>query len=315
MVSSIMEHQKHLPFLPKGIKRLDAYETQLLTNVVQPENISDRLDSIGGLSKLKKDIESNVLIPLKYPKIFFSTKSLSPPRGILLYGPPGTGKTMIAKAVAKESSVPFLSLTLSSLENKYFGESSKLLSATFSLAKKLQPSVLFFDEIDGMIRKRSDMDQSCVYGFKTEFLTHMDGISTGNEAVIIIGCTNCVDSLDAAVKRRLSKHYKVDFPNAKEKLEILKLNVDSLSNENLQHLSESLSATCSGSDIVNAIQTAQNTHLQRKIGQVKMTLENENTTSQDIEKLVGTVDFDCILQVFASMNLLNYVFDDEEAPP
>lgn len=213
-------------FIPKSVlSAINQHEQEIASQMIEAKDIRERLDSIGGLATLKEEIRSQVLLPLQYPHVFFGNNaSLHPNRGILLCGPPGVGKTMIAKAIAAEANVPFIALTLSCLENKYFGESSKLLQAAFSLARRIQPCILFFDEIDGMIRTRSSTDQSCVYGFKTELLNHMDGLkSKQNDAIILIGCTNVLSSLDPAVKRRMSKVYHIELPTHHERLEILKL--------------------------------------------------------------------------------------------
>ena len=172
-------------------KSLNTYERQIQDYIIKPESITDTLANVGGLNDIKEDIKSNLLLPLQYPHIFFSSALLMPTRGILLYGPPGTGKTLLARAIAHEANVPFISLSLSSLENKYYGESSKLIQGAFSLARKIQPCIVFFDEIDGLLRKRTDIDQSATYGFKTELLTQIDGMSSKkNDSIFVIGTTN-----------------------------------------------------------------------------------------------------------------------------
>lgn len=213
-------------FIPRNVlSAMNQYEKEIASQVVEASDIKETLDSIGGLTVLKEDIRSQVLIPLKYPHIFFGNNaSLHPNKGLLLCGPPGVGKTMIARAIAAEANVPFIALTLSTLENKYFGETSKLLQAAFSLAQRIQPCILFFDEIDGMVRTRNSSDQSCVYSFKTELLTHMDGLkSKKNDAIFLVGCTNAYSSLDPALQRRMSKVYHLDLPTLEERFEILKI--------------------------------------------------------------------------------------------
>jgi len=178
---------------------------------------------VGGLAAIKDDLYGNVILPLRYHKAYFHPllPSLHVAKGILLTGPPGTGKTLLARAIAKECGCRFLSLSLSSLENKYFGESAKLLAAAFSLARKVEPCILFLDEVDGMIRERSADDQSFVYGFKTELLSRLDGFHKESGAVIVMACTNAAASLDPAVRRRLPRVYTVGLPSAEERAHIL----------------------------------------------------------------------------------------------
>ena len=319
-----------LPFGMKRSKALTAHESTISQNIVQPTNIRERLDDIGGLHSIKEAIRSQVLLPLRHSNIFFGpVKALHPPKGILLYGPPGTGKTMLARAIAAEADCPFLSLTLSSLENKFFGESSKLLNATFSLARKIQPCVLFFDEIDGMIRTRSDQDQSCVYGFKTEFLTHMDGISTKeSDAVIVIGCTNCVSKLDPAIKRRLPRQYRIDLPTRDEMVDIFALNLKDadITRSEIRAIVDSMKPGMSGSDIANVIRSAWTIQLMHhtKSRAFLSRLEQSSTTAEDIYRTVGKVKAQ---HVIAALDAVDQIVrhdespndepndDDEEAPP
>jgi len=120
--------------------------------------------------------------------------------------------------------VPFFNLTLGVLESKFFGESSKILAAAFSLARKHQPCILFFDEIDGMMKKRSSDDQSCTYSFKTEFLAQLDGMTTrATDSVIVIGATNNSQLLDDALKRRLPTVFHVGLPAAPDRFHILSI--------------------------------------------------------------------------------------------
>jgi SpoVK/Ycf46/Vps4 family AAA+-type ATPase len=133
---------------------------------------------------------------------------------------------MLVRALAAESGVPLLSMHSSALESKWFGESSKLLSAAFHVARtELAPCIVFFDEIDGFGRTRCDADQSCVYSFKCELLRNMDGIqdvaADAHTAVVVFACTNCVRSLDPALRRRFTKVVEIDRPSEAERLDIL----------------------------------------------------------------------------------------------
>ena len=116
---------------------LDEHEASLCSDVLNPDDINVGFDEIGGMEKVKRSIVELVVFPLQHPELF-TGKLLRPPKGILLYGPPGTGKTMMAKAIAKQSGARFINLSQSTLQNKWFGESVKLVRAVFKLAIKLQ---------------------------------------------------------------------------------------------------------------------------------------------------------------------------------
>ena len=176
---------------------------------------------------MKRDLKQMIVIPMKNPHIFFDEKSpsLRPPCGILLTGPPGTGKTLLAKACAQESKVNFLSLHSAALESKWWGESPKLLQTAFKMARTtLSPCIVFFDEIDGLGRSRSEHDQSCVYSLKCELLRNMDGIDKDpNSAIAVLACTNCPSSIDVALKRRFTRQISVPLPKTEDRLDILNL--------------------------------------------------------------------------------------------
>ena len=126
---------------------------------------------IGGLEDIISSLRECVITPLLHPDLFRSSPALlTTPKGVLLYGPPGCGKTMLAKALAKESGATFINIAASSLMDKWFGESNKLVAGLFSLARKTQPSIIFIDEIDSFLRGRSKNDHEIIGMMKAEFM-------------------------------------------------------------------------------------------------------------------------------------------------
>jgi ATP-dependent 26S proteasome regulatory subunit len=134
---------------------LDQYESQIAMEVVAPEDIPVGFDDIGGLEDIIEELKESVIYPLTMPHLYSQSSSLlAAPSGVLLYGPPGCGKTMLAKALAHESGACFINLHISTLTEKWYGDSNKLVRAVFSLARKLQPTIVFIDEIDAVLGQR-----------------------------------------------------------------------------------------------------------------------------------------------------------------
>jgi SpoVK/Ycf46/Vps4 family AAA+-type ATPase len=134
---------------------LNEYENLVALEVVAPEDIPVGFDDIGGLDDIIEELKESIIYPLTMPHLYsHAAPLLSAPSGVLLYGPPGCGKTMLAKAVAHESGASFINLHISTLTEKWYGDSNKLVRAVFSLAFKLQPAIIFIDEIDAVLGTR-----------------------------------------------------------------------------------------------------------------------------------------------------------------
>lgn len=134
---------------------LNEYENQVALEVVAPEDIPVGFNDIGGLEDIIEELKESIIYPLTMPHLYrHGGALLAAPSGVLLYGPPGCGKTMLAKAVAHESGASFINLHISTLTEKWYGDSNKLVRAVFSLAKKLEPAIIFIDEIDAVLGTR-----------------------------------------------------------------------------------------------------------------------------------------------------------------
>ncbi|TRM62105.1 P-loop containing nucleoside triphosphate hydrolase protein [Schizophyllum amplum] len=156
--------------------------------------------------------------------LFSSTSSLlAAPKGVLLFGPPGCGKTMLAKALAKESKATFINIAASALASKWYGESNKLVAGLFSLARKVQPSIIFIDEIDSFLRERSKNDHEATGMLKAEFMTLWDGLMSGSDRIMVLGATNRPNDIDTAILRRMPKRFSVGLPSFEQRLRILSL--------------------------------------------------------------------------------------------
>ncbi|XP_047067960.1 peroxisome biogenesis protein 6-like [Lolium rigidum] len=158
-------------------------------------------EDVGGLEEVKKVILDTIQLPLMYKHLFSS--KLPKRSGVLLYGPPGTGKTLLAKAVATECSLNFLSVKGPELINMYVGESEKNVRDIFEKARSARPCVIFFDELDSLAPARgSSADSGGVMDrVVSQLLVEIDGLSDNSQDLFIIGATNRPDLLDSALLR------------------------------------------------------------------------------------------------------------------
>lgn len=200
----------------------NVYEDAIAADVANPDHINVTFNSIGGLEDTKEALQELVILPLVRPELFSKSNLLKPAKGVLLYGPPGTGKTLLAKALAKESQACFINVRTSTLQSKWFGDAQKLVTAVFTLAWKLQPSIIFIDEIDSFLGTRKNSEHEAVTQMKTEFMTLWDGFNTDSNArVMVLAATNRPWDVDEAILRRLPRSFEVGLPNKEQRAKIL----------------------------------------------------------------------------------------------
>ncbi|XP_060762813.1 outer mitochondrial transmembrane helix translocase [Neoarius graeffei] len=210
---------------------LNEYEMNIAAHLVEPHSMKVTWRDVAGLDDIITELQESVILPFQKRHLFRGSKLFQPPRGVLFYGPPGCGKTLIAKAAAKASGCHFINLQASTLTDKWYGESEKLTAAVFSLAVKLQPCIIFIDEIDSFLRCRSSLDHEATAIMKAQFMSLWDGLETGPDTqVMVMGATNRPQDVDTAIRRRMPAAFHVGLPNVAQRKEILHL---ILSGENL----------------------------------------------------------------------------------
>ncbi|KAH8395033.1 hypothetical protein KR215_005636 [Drosophila sulfurigaster] len=181
-------------------------------------------EDIGSLHDIREELKLAVLAPVKYPEMLVRL-GLEAPSGVLLCGPPGCGKTLLAKAIANEAGINFISVKGPELMNMYVGESERAVRACFQRARNSAPCVIFFDEFDSLCPKRSDGGDGNNSGTRivNQLLTEMDGVEE-RKGVYILAATNRPDIIDPAILRpgRLDTILYVGLPEEQERADILK---------------------------------------------------------------------------------------------
>jgi transitional endoplasmic reticulum ATPase len=180
---------------------------------------------VGGLDHIKQELKEAIEWPLKYADVFRACNT-HPAKGILLYGKPGTGKTLLAKAVANESGVNFISIKGPQLINRYVGESERGVREIFRKAKQVAPTILFLDEVDSLIPRRSSSstDAHVTERVISQFLTEMDGIEE-LKGVVVLAATNRLDLVDPAILRsgRFDLLFELPLPDESTREEIFRI--------------------------------------------------------------------------------------------
>jgi len=180
-------------------------------------------EDIGGLDEQVKKIREMVELPMKHPELF-QKLGIVPPKGVLLHGPPGTGKTLLAKAVANEAQVHFISISAPEIMGKFVGEAEERVRNIFKEAKENAPSIIFIDEIDAIAPKRDEVVGEVERRVVAQLLSLMDGLE-GRGEVIIMAATNRINSIDEALRRpgRFDREIEIGIPDKKSRKQILSI--------------------------------------------------------------------------------------------
>uniref|UniRef100_A0AAY4AWS7 ATPase family AAA domain-containing protein 2 n=1 Tax=Denticeps clupeoides TaxID=299321 RepID=A0AAY4AWS7_9TELE len=220
---------------------------------VDPMNLdtSVTFDSVGGLGNHIKALKEMVVFPLLYPEVFEKFK-IQPPRGCLFYGPPGTGKTLVARALANECSqgdrkVSFFMRKGADCLSKWVGESERQLRLLFDQAYLMRPSIIFFDEIDGLAPVRSSRQDQIHSSIVSTLLALMDGLDSRGE-IVVIGATNRIDSIDPALRRpgRFDREFLFNLPDKKARKHILGIHTRDWNPKLAESFVEELAEKCVG---------------------------------------------------------------------
>jgi len=212
-----------------GTSRVSSEEQELIdmiSGTIVTESPKVNWEDIAGLENVKQALREAIVLPIAKPELF--TGARRPWSGILLFGPPGCGKTLLAKAAATECKATFFSASSADLLSKWLGESEKLISALFKLARLKAPSLIFMDEIDSIATKRGEGSESGgERRVKTQLLSEIQGLkSTHDKPLLVLGATNRPWDIDNAMLSRFEKRVQVPLPDMKARAGIFKIHTE-----------------------------------------------------------------------------------------
>ncbi|OBA27910.1 AAA-domain-containing protein, partial [Hanseniaspora valbyensis NRRL Y-1626] len=243
-------------------------------------------DNIGGLDNYITQLKEMIMLPLLYPELY-TNFNIQPPRGVLFHGPPGTGKTLMARALAAQSSkdsntkITFYMRKGSDILSKWVGEAERQLRLLFEQAASTQPSIIFFDELDGLAPVRSSKQEQIHSSIVSTLLALMDGMDSRGQ-VVVIGATNRPDSLDPALRRggRFDREFYFGLPGKEARLKILQIHTKGWKNLDQDILEEvaDLSNGFGGADLKQLC-------VEAALGAVMRTYPQIYSTSKDVAKL------------------------------
>ncbi|CAL9730372.1 26S proteasome regulatory subunit 4 homolog [Monosporozyma unispora] len=217
---SVLLHNKTMSVV--GILQDDA--DPMVSVMKMDKSPTESYSDIGGLEAQIQEIKESVELPLTHPELY-EEMGIKPPKGVILYGAPGTGKTLLAKAVANQTSATFLRIVGSELIQKYLGDGPRLVRQIFKVAGENAPSIVFIDEIDAIGTKRYDSNSGGereIQRTMLELLNQLDGFDDRGDVKVIMA-TNKIESLDPALIRpgRIDRKILFENPDLSTKKKIL----------------------------------------------------------------------------------------------
>ncbi|KRX90745.1 ATPase family AAA domain-containing protein 1 [Trichinella pseudospiralis] len=241
------------------VQDLDEYEMRIATQLVNPKDCSISWSDVGGYSNLISELRENIIFPLRTS---IKSKHFSAPKG-----------------------ANFINLEISEMIDKWCGETEKMTTALFSFAKKIQPTIIFIDEIDSFLRRRQSRDHEMTAMMKALFLSHWDGFFSESELrVVIIGATNRPKDVDSAILRRMPLRFCIRHPNLQQRCDILTTMLRSESLSQDVNLLEIANHCCgfSCSDLVELCRVAGVIRVRESIKQ-EQEIKQENYFSEQVE--------------------------------
>jgi len=296
-----------------GIFKMDMQQLPDESDDLILEKPRTNFSHVGGMEGVKREIDLKIIKPLENQELY-AKYGKKVGGGILLYGPPGCGKTFIAKATAGEIDANFINVSLNDILDMWVGSSERNLNSYFELARSKTPCVLFFDEVDALGAKRSDLRQSAGKNVINQFLAEMDGLHAENEGILIIGATNSPWHLDSAFRRpgRFDRIIFVPPPDDVSKESIIKLKLQDKPHKNIDFKKLSkLTKNYSGADINAIIDIAIESIIEKALmtGEEKP-IETADLTSAIKKHKASTVDWFTTAKNYALFSNKSGLYDE-----
>jgi vacuolar protein-sorting-associated protein 4 len=212
----------------EGVSSEEQELIDMISGTIVTESPNVKWSDIAGLENVKQAVREAIVLPIAKPELF--TGARRPWSGILLFGPPGCGKTLLARAAATECHATFFSASSADLLSKWLGESEKLISSLFRVARLKAPSLIFMDEIDSVATKRGEGSESGgERRVKTQLLSEIQGLkSTSDKILLVLGATNRPWDIDTAMLSRFEKRVHVPLPDLKGRAGIFKIHTEGI---------------------------------------------------------------------------------------